>query len=293
MARLLGGAGRSHKSATAAGSEGGITIIPDEASMLSRCRHPLIVTLYTWDVSGVLVVERGLTDVATWLSACRAQWRSDDAVLAASCERAELILRLYLCTTACIGVAHMHSCGVMHRDLKTNNVVVTTAGGIDGCGGLQAIVSAHGRRHPTIAQFTCKIIDLSRARSVPVDVSASAVGVPALAVRAHRAGVEYRADLAPELYEPAQPFHCCATDVHALVHRVLHPMLRHPLTRVSMLSTAMTSAPAHASALGVLVAGLDAALSHSHAARPSASDLVGMLVAALSEAAEHDVAASM
>ncbi len=283
------------------------TVRPAEADMLHRCQHPYVLRLYTWEPGGVLVVERALIDVGELVRRCRELCCGaadgdvadrEDGIVASGVVMGDLVMRLYLAATACIALAHIHSCGVMHMDIKYNNVMVqSSVGGGAGIGGdLQRIVCVHGPQYPWLGRFVVKLIDFSRAASIPggvVSMSAAggtplqSVGVPADAVRVHRAAERYRDELAPELWlpPPLQPFHCPATDVYALVKRVLDPLFRHPARNVSMLHT-LADVPT----VTRLSAALLAALAHAPSQRPSAADISRLLVDALDDvAARADV----
>jgi serine/threonine protein kinase len=263
--------------------------MPREASFLRRCQHPNVITAYTWDSYGLLVVERAPMDLGMFVKQCRQLYRPSGAAAAV----ADVVARLYLASTACVGLAHVHSCAVLHGDIKINNVVVACGGGIDGGVLLQRVIATHRDRYPVLGRYSCKIIDFSRSCTVgsPADGGVTAAAgserVPAggsVAVRrSHRM---YWDVLAPELFEPRQPYHCRATDVHAMVMRVLNPLLRHPVSSESVL----TSFAATSDAVRCLLVACDRAIAHDPSERPTAVDLSVMLCAALADVAASSVA---
>jgi hypothetical protein len=282
------------------------TVRPAEVEMLMRCQHPFVLKLYSWEPGGVLIVERALIDVGELVWRCTEQWSGGgDGDDRSNVTDGDVVLRLYLAATACIALAHIHSCGVMHMDIKYNNVMVQSAAGVEAAGGdLQRIVSRHRRLYPWLGHFVLKLIDFSRAASIPSAVSVlgeSAAGaggasalqrvVPPDAVRVNRAGERYRPELAPELWvaPPLQPFHCPATDVYAMVKRVLGPLFRHPAP--DRRDQSMLRALTHKSAaVASLDAALLAALAHAPSQRPTAAALSHLLVDALNDvAARRDV----
>jgi hypothetical protein len=267
--------------------------------------------LFAWDVSGVLVIEQGLMDVGTLLRRCRDYHRGLDADAAAMV--ADLLHRLYIAATACIGLAHMHACGVVHADLKTNNVVVACSRGTEASSRLRAAVGGASSlcARAGVGKFVAKVIDMSRAVAVPVampstssggeeaitvaSTSASGVGrggptlrVPVGAVALHHRATKYRELLAPELWAVETPYICTATDVHAMVRRVLEPLLEHPLSR----GRTLLEAHRHLPACHALDSGFKRALAENPGDRPTAHELSHLLIDALAAVACCESAAS-
>jgi hypothetical protein len=267
----------------------GVTVMSEEVAMLGGVRHPYVISLFAWDSSGVLVMEEGLIDVFTLVDRCATDPRRGTAG-----DAGELLHRLYLAATACLGLAHMHACGVVHADLKGNNVVVAVGCGLTSAvhAGMREVLSSRLCAAAGVGRFVAKIIDMSRAMLVPVGdtavASSSLGGLPGgcVAMR-HKAAEKHRRCLAPELWDVEYPYICTATDVYAFARRVAQPLLESP-SRECMLRA--DEGAGRGEPVDDLLAGLQRALARDPRDRPTAKDLAQLFIAAMVEICSRDVA---
>jgi serine/threonine protein kinase len=102
--------------------------VENEINLLSRVRHPNVVRFigYTYkETRSVIVTELMSKDLRTYLDEKKEASRERQPPLS-------LLLAINIMLQIADGMKHLHESGVVHRDLKSNNVLVTVVDDQDG-----------------------------------------------------------------------------------------------------------------------------------------------------------------